>query len=122
MTNRVKNGKGRCLRMENKFFLVEYESGEIVKIDLPLGTRVSIGRESINGVVLNDPTVSWLHCTVIRNADGIFITDENSTNRTSVNGHVLKPHEAFPLNTGDLIRIAKSLYTFRCVPKGKTES
>ena len=107
--------------MKNGVFLVEYESGEMIKVDLPLNSRVSIGRETINNIVLGDPTVSRSHCSIIRNSEGLFIKDENSTNGTSVNDYVLRHNEQAPLSDGDLIRIAKCLYVFRCIPKGKDE-
>lgn len=107
--------------MENGVFLVEYESGEMIKVDLSLNSRVSIGRETINNIVLDDPTVSRSHCSIIRNSEGLFIKDENSTNGTSVNDYVLNKNELVPLDNGDLIRIAKCLYVFRCIPKGKDE-
>lgn len=105
--------------MENGLFFVEYESGEMIRIDVPLNSRISIGRETINNIVLDDPTVSRSHCSIIRDSEGLFIKDENSTNGTSVNDYVLKHNELVPLNDGDLIRIAKCLYVFRCMPKGK---
>ena len=105
--------------MENSLFLVEYESGEMIRIDVPLNSSISIGRETINNIVLDDPTVSRSHCSIIRNSEGLFIKDENSTNGTSVNDYVLKHDDIVPLNDGDLIRIAKCLYVLRCMSKGK---
>ena len=105
--------------MENRFFLVEYESGEMIRIDVPLNSSISIGRETINNIVLDDQTVSRSHCSIIRNSEGLFIKDENSTNGTSVNDYVLKHDDIVPLNDGDLIRIAKCLYVLRCMSKGK---
>lgn len=105
--------------MENSFFLVEYESGEMIRIDVPLNSSISIGRETINNIVLDDQTVSRSHCSIIRNSEGLFIKDENSTNGTSVNDYVLKHDDIVPLNDGDLIRIAKCLYVLRCMSKGK---
>ena len=105
--------------MENSLFLVEYESGEMIRIDVPLNSSISIGRETINNIVLDDPTVSRSHCSIIRNSEGLFIKDEYSTNGTSVNDYVLKHDDIVPLNDGDLIRIAKCLYVLRCMSKGK---
>lgn len=105
--------------MENGLFLVEYESGEMIRIDVPLNSIISIARETINNIVLDDLTVSLSHCSIIRNSEGLFIKDENSTNGTSVNDYVLKYDDIVPLNDGDLIRIAKCLYVLRCMPKGK---
>ena len=105
--------------IENSLFLVEYESGEMIRIDVPLNSSISIGRETINNIVLDDPTVSRSHCSIIRNSEGLFIKDENSTNGTSVNDYVLKHDDIVPLNDGDLIRIAKCLYVLRCMSKGK---
>lgn len=105
--------------MENSLFLVEYESGEMIRIDVPLNSSISIGRETINNIVLDDQTVSRSHCSIIRNSEGLFIKDENSTNGTSVNDYVLKHDDIVPLNDGDLIRIAKCLYVLRCMSKGK---
>ena len=105
--------------MENSLFLVEDESGEMIRIDGPLNSCIRIGRETINNIVLDDQTVSRSHCSIIRNSEGLFIKDENSTNGTSVNDYVLKHDDIVPLNDGDLIRIAKCLYVLRCMSKGK---
>ena len=101
--------------MDKSIFLVKQESGELIRIDVPLNDKISIGRESLNDVVLDDMTVSRVHCSIINDSSRLFIRDENSTNGTSVNDHVLSPNEVVELHHGDAIRMARCLFVFQTI-------
>ncbi len=48
--------------------------------------EVSIGRSTENTVMLDDPSVSGYHCTILRDGQRYSLRDLGSTNGTSVNG------------------------------------
>ncbi len=64
--------------------------------------RVTIGRNSFNDIVLNEPVVSGEHAALQRGAKGATITDLSSTNGTFVNGERVKKS---PLQHNDVIAI-----------------
>lgn len=101
--------------MDKSIFLVKHESGEMIKIDVPLNSKISIGRESVNDIVLDDMTVSRVHCTILNDSDKLYLRDEKSTNGTSVNDHVLSPNEVVELHHGDAIRMARCLFVFQTI-------
>jgi len=69
----------------------------------------TIGRDSVNGLQLDDPTVSSRHCLIERKSDGFTLVDCNSTNGTFVNG---KGTLRMKLNHGDEISIGSSRFYF----------
>jgi HD-GYP domain-containing protein (c-di-GMP phosphodiesterase class II)/pSer/pThr/pTyr-binding forkhead associated (FHA) protein len=73
--------------------------------------EVSIGRDPLCTVVLDDPKVSRIHCEIKR-ADGQHVlVDRNSTNGTYVNGIKVSRHE---LRAGDVMLVGNT--EFKTVP------
>jgi pSer/pThr/pTyr-binding forkhead associated (FHA) protein len=64
--------------------------------------RVTIGRNSVNDIVLSEPVVSGEHAALQTGPSGTSITDLNSTNGTFVNGLRVKKS---PLHHNDVIAI-----------------
>lgn len=61
-------------------------------------------------VVLEESVVSRVHAKLERRQDGYFITDQNSTNGTYVNGERLEAYECRKLHTADEIYFASLGY------------
>ena len=86
-------------------------------------SRISIGRDSRNDVVILQPTVSSFHAT-IEFIDGYFyLEDHRSTNGTSLNGIRINENQSTRLKSGD--RLSFSTYEFKFVlqdrdPVGET--
>lgn len=99
--------------MEKSTFLVKKDSGEIIRLNIPLNGKISIGRETVNDILLDDPTVSRVHCSILNKENELYIRDECSTNGTSVNDTVLSPNDATVLHHGDVIRLARCLFVFK---------
>lgn len=99
--------------MKKSIFLVKQESGELIEINVLLNSKISIGRDFVNDVVLDDMTVSRVHCSILNDSDRLYIRDEHSTNGTSVNDHVLSPNEFVEFHHGDAIRMARRLFIFQ---------
>ena len=86
-----------------KLILTNRETNDFMII--PLSGENTIGRKPENDLVLNDTTVSGLHCTILNEEDKVFIRDENSTNGTYVNGERIA--EKTELHPSDKISLGK---------------
>jgi pSer/pThr/pTyr-binding forkhead associated (FHA) protein len=71
--------------------------------------EVSIGREqSMNTFALPDPGISSHHATLRWNSGMLTITDDGSTNGTSVGNIRLTAAKPHPLQPGDRIQLGSS--------------
>lgn len=68
------------------------------------GERTSFGRGSESDHRFDDGGLSRLHASVYRDGDRVWITDENSTNGTFVNGERVSG-AGTPLRNGDSVKI-----------------
>ncbi|MCI8454474.1 MAG: FHA domain-containing protein [Lachnospiraceae bacterium] len=59
------------------------------------------------------PGISRLHLKIEETKEGYRVTDLNSTNGTSINGRLLQTNESCPLQSGDTIGIADTMYQFQ---------
>jgi hypothetical protein len=82
--------------------LVRTDTGE----RFPLGSAsVIIGRSSDSTIVVDDTRVSRSHATVERSRSGWSVTDNGSSNGTTVNGRALAPRSAMALSARDIIGV-----------------
>lgn len=79
-----------------------------VRLSLALTT---IGRSEQSVLEMLDPKLSRFHCEIERYADGYRVRDCNSRNGTLVNGEPVRGAQL--LNEGDVIKIGRTLMTFR---------
>jgi diguanylate cyclase (GGDEF)-like protein len=79
------------------------------RIDLAEG-ELTIGRESRCGVVLPLGGVSRVHCSIRRDASGIWLRDLGSTNGTRRNGETAPAHQDVRLQVGDLVAIGGAIF------------
>lgn len=75
---------------------------------------LKIGRAADNTLIINDPQSSSHHAEVTSDPGGnsYQIADLNSTNGTFVNEQRLPPHAPRALNTGDVIRIGGTTFSY----------
>ncbi len=90
-------------------------SGEIPLED----GKITFGRGSEADQQFGDDGLSRIHATVFREGDNVWITDENSTNGSFVNGERVKPNGTILFN-GDKIKIGN--YTTLAVKIGSPQS
>jgi len=76
------------------------------------GERLTVGRSPENDLQLNVNTVSGRHAEIHRSEGVCTVVDLNSTNKTYVNGEVLKPNVPVRLKNGDLIAFNKTRFRF----------
>lgn len=72
--------------------------------------KIIIGKkaELVDAAITFNKMISRKHCSVTRNKDGYYITDEGSANGTYVNRVKLIPHQPKAIKRGDIIRMADS--------------
>ncbi len=72
------------------------------------GGEITIGRETSNAVVINDPEVSRKHVRMYMQGDRFIIEDLGSTNGTSVNGQRLV--SPYLLQPGEIITLGENTH------------
>jgi len=63
--------------------------------------------------VLSDYSASRVHARFVKEKDGIYLEDLNSTNGTFKNGLRLQPYEKRKLEAEDTLRFGKSVYVYK---------
>src|SRR5687768_3355868 len=81
--------------------------------------KISFGRGSEADYRFGDDGLSRLHATVYREGDNVWVTDENSTNGSFVNGERVRPNGTILYN-GDKIKIGH--YTTLTVKIGSAQA
>ena len=74
----------------------------------------TIGKERarVDYCVTNNRTVSRFHATIYRRNDGYYVVDNNSTNRTFVNGSPIPVQTEIRLRNGDILRLSNEEFDF----------
>ncbi|HEV3067704.1 MAG TPA: DUF1707 and FHA domain-containing protein [Streptosporangiaceae bacterium] len=80
------------------------------------GDSFSIGRAAECDLTIADMTVSRLHATLERTADGWLLTDLSSTNGTRVNGW--RARGRVPVKAGDVVSFGNARYSLRAADVG----
>lgn len=76
---------------------------------------MTIGRSPDNQLVVNDPQASSHHAQVYPDGQGYLLVDLGSTNGTFVNEQRLIAHSPRMLNTGDVIRIGNTSFSYEAI-------
>jgi hypothetical protein len=77
------------------------------------GDSFTIGRSPQCDLAIADMTVSRVHATLERTADGWLLTDLSSTNGTRVNGW--RTRGRVPVTAGDVVSFGNAQYSLRAV-------
>lgn len=87
------------------------------------GGRLSVGRTSISDLVVNDPSVSKIHASLVMDREGnLSVADTGSTNGTFINGQRISYGKAIRLEDGDRVRFGSVEIVFeRITPAPVTE-
>ena len=109
---------GRTVYMEEKpvsremtHRLLSAEGKLLVTLEQPSYT---IGKKRGEAdLVLDDLSVSRLHARIVKETDGYYLEDMNSTNGTFKNGLQLQPYEKRKLEEGDEITLGKMTVIYR---------
>ncbi len=88
------------------------ETGLAAGAEFAVAGVMSIGRESSNGIVLPDPSISTRHAEIERIRDGWRLADLGSTNGTMVNGRPVDGR-GVALRGGEQISLGAVLLKFQ---------
>jgi len=70
------------------------------------GKHISIGRLGGNELIINDPSISKTHASLVVDQDGnMTVADTASTNGTFVNGERIAYGKAVPITVGDKLKV-----------------
>lgn len=96
--------------------LTRYENGLAQHIPLPQGTLVIGKQKDQVDLVLRSARVSHIHAEICYQDGGYVLMDCNSKNGTYLNGSAtrLDGYAPYPLQNGDVIRVADVELTFEC--------
>ena len=75
--------------------------------------RNMIGSKSSNEITVLDQQVSSVHALILCRKDVFLLSDEMSSNGTTVNGQDLNPRDPKELNDGDEIKIGNTTFLFK---------
>jgi pSer/pThr/pTyr-binding forkhead associated (FHA) protein len=73
--------------------------------------QITIGRSQENDVVINDPSVSRQHATIIHTGNDIVVYDNGSSNGTFINGNRI--HGEGRLKNTDILKLGSALVPWR---------
>lgn len=92
--------------------LIRRKNGETARIAKP---SFSIGkqRQKVDFCIPDNNSVSRVHAVITCKGGMYYISDQNSTNYTYVNGNKVNPNQEVKLNSGDKIRLADDEFEFR---------
>jgi ABC-type multidrug transport system ATPase subunit/pSer/pThr/pTyr-binding forkhead associated (FHA) protein len=72
-------------------------------------SKICIGRQPDNDIVISDPRISGAHLEIICGPDGVYLRDMKSRNGTFLDGQRLPAVQPIPVPSGAVIRLADCL-------------
>jgi len=89
---------------------------EETRINIPASGRITIGRTAANDLVLNEPSVSKVHASLVIAPGGVIaVADTGSTNGTFVKGDRMSYGKALPVESGEFVRFGEVEVSFKLV-------
>lgn len=98
------------------YSLLRNRTGEVIQIDR---SEFTIGRkrEMCSYAITDNPAISRVHGIFRVTGKGLFVSDNNSLNRTSVNGTTLQKGGSAALKNGDVVSFADESFTVQIFEK-----
>jgi pSer/pThr/pTyr-binding forkhead associated (FHA) protein len=75
---------------------------------VPIASRISLGRDPENSIVLEDVMASRRHAVIQKIKNEYFLEDLGSTNGTFLNGQPVPPGKYLKLEPADIVRIGRT--------------
>lgn len=101
-TSKVGKRLDAIVKNERVSYLV-FNNGEI-----PIVSKITIGRESDNDVVINNQLASRHHALIQKIKDEYYLKDLDSTNGTFLNGEAIPKDKYVKLEGNDTVTIGKN--------------
>jgi pSer/pThr/pTyr-binding forkhead associated (FHA) protein len=73
-----------------------------------IATKITIGREKSNNIIIDDNLASRFHAFIQKIKDEYFIKDMASTNGTFVNNEKVPPNKYIKLKKDDILQIGRT--------------
>ena len=93
-----------------QLIVLDHGQVEMASNSYDLGETTSIGRSSVNDIIINDNFVSHEHACITYYNNGFWLTDLNSTNSTYRNGERISGE--ILLTNGDEIKIGAVTFKY----------
>lgn len=93
--------------------LTRRSTGDTFRIDKPV-FRIGKERAKVDLCVTDNKTVSRVHATVLKRGGECFVKDNNSTNRTFINGTPIPVQTEIKLKNGDVLKLSNEEFDFTC--------
>ena len=91
--------------------LTRRATGVTVNIDRPV-FKIGKERDRVDFCVTENRTISRLHATIYTRNGSCFVEDNNSTNRTYINGTPVLPDREIKLKNGDVLKLSDEEFDF----------
>ena len=91
--------------------LTRRATGITVNIDRPV-FRIGKERDRVDFCITENRTVSRVHATIYTRDGSCFIEDNNSTNKTYINGTAVLPDREIKLKNGDVLTLSNEEFDF----------
>jgi hypothetical protein len=82
---------------------------------IPYNSRVTVGRDDDNDVVLSSSFVSRFHCGFVSDGADVYLEDYCSTNGVSLRGKEVEGGTSVKLDNGDIIKLCDYVMRFQTV-------
>ena len=86
-------------------------TGETIVLDRPV-FRIGKKAEAVDYCIADNPSVSRHHADIVTKDGHCFLIDQNSLNKTYINGKAAQPGREIALQSSDQIYLANELFTF----------
>ena len=86
-------------------------TGETIVLDRPV-FRIGKKAEAVDYCIADNPSVSRHHADIVTKDGHCFLIDQNSLNKTYINGKAVQPGREIALQSSDQIYLANELFTF----------
>lgn len=80
---------------------------------IPIATKLTIGRDKSNSIVLDDVLVSRFHAVIQKIKNAYFVMDLNSRNGTEVNGERVPSDKYIRINPEDVLRFGRTDFSIK---------
>ena len=91
--------------------LVRRSNDEEIVISKPI-FRIGKERAKVDYCITDNNTVSRVHATILIKDGKCYLTDNNSTNRTFINGNPVPVQTEMPLSNGDVLKFSNEEFGF----------
>ncbi|TET34234.1 MAG: FHA domain-containing protein [Planctomycetota bacterium] len=91
-------------------FVLTGIAGEVEGKTFKMGAKTTLGRKSINDIILDNEKVSGMHAVIVRDGDKFTLRDLNSTNGTKIRGKRIRQAQ---LDHGVVFRVGNCEFELR---------